>query len=293
MGFTKPPNQAYDKILFVNNCQGYPWSWPDNVPCKEVALEGKPVGLQIRQSEYKDKVSEKLHLLLQDDEFTYCVRCGLETVFSRGLLLSLRVCLSQQADCPIIISPKVSERDARVIFCNLWANNQRVKIEWDKDINLYDLAQELSKKYFPSVSFEQDKEDVSDVISQLKRFTFTPEEVAEIKAASGVPVVPAVEQLKQYVENHPFSETSVPVTVDGEVDFQTLLAKNDADLKYLGFSSQDARQLLIDKYGKRSRHLLTNEELIDFVAHVKGLTQEKMRTQLFDKSHPIPDDCPF
>ena len=283
MGFTKPPNQAYDKILFVNNCQGYPWSWPDNVPCKEVALEGKPIGLQIRQSEYKDKVSEKLHLLLQDDECTYCIRCGLETVFSRGLLLSLRVCLSQQADCPIIISPKVSERDDRVIFCNLWANKQRIKIDWDKDINLYDLAKELSKKYFPGVSFEQDKEDVSDIMSQIKRFAFTPEEVAEIKAASGVSIVPAVEPLKKYIENHPFSETSVPVT--GEVDFQTLVAKNDADLKYLGLSSQEARQMLIDKYGKRSRHLLTNEELIDFVGYVDSLGQKK--------SSQVPDDCPF
>ena len=249
MGFTKPPNQAYDKILFVNNCQGYPWSWVNNEPCKEVALEGKVVGLQIRQSEYKDKVSEKLHLLIKDDEFTYCIRCGLETVFSRGLLLSLRVCLSQQADCQIIISPKVSERDARVIFCNLWANKQRIKIDWDKDCNLYSLAQELSRKYFPDLPLE--KED----------------------------------------HEEPISETSVPAT--GEVDFQTLLAKNDADLKYLGLSPQEARQMLIDKYGKRSRHLLTNEELIDFVAHVKGLTQKKMRSQLFDKSHPIPDDCPF
>lgn len=249
MGFTKPPNQAYDKILFVNNCQGYPWSWLDNVPCKEPALEGKVVGLQIRRSEYKDKVSEKLHLLIKDDEFTYCIRNGLETVFSRGLLLSLRVCLSQQADCQIIISPKVSDRDSRVIFCNLWANKQRIKIDWDKDINLYSLAQELSRKYFPDLPLE--KED----------------------------------------HEEPISETSVPAT--GEVDFQTLLAKNDADLKYLGLSSQEARQMLIDKYGKRSRHLLTNEELIDFVAHVKGLTQKKMRSQLFDKSHPIPDDCPF
>lgn len=241
MGFVKPPNQAYDKILFVNNCQGYPWSWLDNVPCKEVALEGKVVGLQIRQSEYKDKVSEKLHLLLRDDEFTYCVRCGLETVFSRGLLLSLRVCLSQQADCQIIISPKVSERDSRVIFCNLWANNQRVEIDWDKDINLYSLAQDLSKKYFPGVSLE--KED----------------------------------------QKEPISEISVPVT--GEVDFQTLLAKNDADIKYLGLSPQEARQMLIDKYGKRSRHLLTNEELIDFVSYVDSLVQKK--------SSQVPDDCPF
>lgn len=245
MGFVKPPNQVYDKILFINNCQGYPWSWPDNIPCEEMALEGKPIGLQIRLSEYKDKVSEKLHLLLKDDEFTYCVRCGLETVFSRGLLLGLRACLSPQADCQIIISPKISERDTRVIFCNLWANSQRVKIDWDKDINLYSLAQDLSKNYFSSVSFE--KED----------------------------------------NEEPFSETSVPVT--GEVDFQTLLSRNDADIKYLGLSLQEARQMLIDKYGKRSRHLLTNEELIDFVSYVDSLIQEKS----FASPLQVPNDCPF
>lgn len=286
MGFVKPPNQSYDKILFINNCQGYPWSWPDNIPCKEMALEGKPVGLQIRQSEYKDKVSEKLHLLLKDDEFTYCIRCGLETVFSRGLLLGLRACLSQQTDCQIIISPKISERDSRVIFCNLWANNQRVKIEWDKDIELYYLAQDLSK-YFPSVSFEQDKEDVSDIISQIKQFTFTPEEIAEIKAASSLPIAPVVEPLKKYAENRLFSETSVPVT--GEIDFQTLLSRNDADIKYLGLSANESRQMLIDKYGKRSRHLLTNEELIDFVSYVDSLIQEKS----FAAPIEVPDDCPF
>ena len=254
MGFTKPPNQSYDKILFVNNCQGYPWSWPDNVPCKEVALEGKVVGLQIRQSEYKDKVSEKLHLLIKDDEFTYCVRCGLETVFSRGLLLSLRDCLSQQADCQIIISPKVSERDSRVVFCNLWANKQRIKIDWDKDINLYSLAQDLSKKYFPDLPLE--KEDHEE--------TF------------GIPIVPAVEKLKEYVENQP------PPKV---VDYQTLIAKNSADLTFLGINQEQARTILQNRYNKRSRQLLTNDELQDFVEFVGGLAEKK--------SSQVPDDCPF
>lgn len=277
MGFTKPPNQAYDKILFVNNCQGYPWSWPDNVPCKEVALEGKVVGLQIRQSEYKDKVSEKLHLLLQDDEFTYCVRCGLETVFSRGLLLSLRACLSQQADCPIIISPKVSERDARVIFCSLWANNQRVKIDWDKDINLYSLAQELSGKYFPSVSLG--KEDHEE--------TF------------GIPIVPAVEQLKEYVENQPSPKVEevteikagfglqmyYPEPPPKVVDYQTLIVKNSADLTFLGINQEQARTILQDRYNKRSRQLLTDDELQDFVRFVGGLVEKK--------NAQIPDDCSF
>ena len=254
MGFTKPPNQAYDKILFVNNCQGYPWSWPDNVPCKEVALEGKVVGLQIRHSEYKDKVSEKLHLLLQDDEFTYCIRCGLETVFSRGLLLSLRACLSQQADCQIIISPKVSERDSRVIFCNLWSNQQRIKIDWDKDINLYSLAQDLSKKYFPDLPLE--KEDHEE--------TF------------GIPIVPAVEQLKEYVENQPLPKV---------VDYQTLVAKNSADLTFLGINQEQARAILQNRYNKRSRQLLTDNELQDFVGFVGGLVEKK--------SSQISDDCPF
>lgn len=242
MGFVKPPNQAYDKILFVNNCQGYPWSWPDNVPCKEVALEGKPVGLQTRESEYKDKVSQKLHFLLKDDNCTYCVRCGLETVFSRGLLLSLRACLSQQADCQIIISPKVSERDSRVIFCNLWVNNQRVKIEWDKDINLYSLAQDLSKQYFPTLSFEQDSE---------------PEEVTEIKASVGIPT--------------------------GEVDFKTLMAQNTADIKFLGLTDEQARNMLVIRYNKRSRQLLSDDELLDFVSYVDGLVKAKREK----------DDCSF
>lgn len=244
MGFVKPPNQAYDKILFVNNCYGYPWSWPDNVPCREVALEGKVVGLQIRQSKYKDEVSEKLHLLLQDDEFTYCIRCGLNTVFSRGLLLSLQACLSQQADCQIIISPKISDRDSRVIFCNLWANNQRVKTSWDKDVALYYLAQDLSKKYFPGVSFEQDSE---------------PEEVTEIKASVGIPT--------------------------GEVDFKALMTQNTADIKFLGLTDEQARNMLVIRYNKRSRQLLSDEELLDFVAYVKGLAQKKW--------NPNSDDCPF
>lgn len=271
MGFVKPPNQAYDKILFVNNCQGYPWSWPDNVPCKEVALEGKAVGLQIRQSEYKNEVSQKLHFLLKDEEFTYCVRCGLKTVFSRGLLLSLRACLSQQADCQIIISPKVSERDSHVIFCNLWANGQRVKIEWDKDINLYSLAWALAETYFLAVPFEKEDgeesfevpivpaEDNSEIISRIKnkKLTFSPEEVAEIKAASGIPT--------------------------GEVDFKTLMAQNTADIKFLGLTDEQARNMLVIRYNKRSRQLLSDEELLDFVNYVNGLVKAKREK----------DDCPF
>lgn len=242
MGFTKPPNQLYDKLLFINNCQGHPWSCPDNIPCQESALEGVPIGLMLRQSQYKDTVSEKLLFFLKDEEHTYCIRCGLETNFSRGLLLGLQVCLAQQADSPIIVAPKISERDEKVIFCNLFANKQRVKVEWNKDISLYSLAKDLAEKYFPAMPFEKGEEPV------------------EIKEEF-IPVA------------HP----------TGEVDFKTLIAQNSADIKFLGVTDEQARNMLVVRYGKRSRQLLSDGELLDFIAYIDGLVKAKREK----------DDCPF
>ena len=225
MGFTKPPNQLYDKLLFINNCQGHPWSWPDNIPCQESALEGIPIGLMLRQSQYKETVSEKLLFFLKDEEHTYCIRCGLETNFSRGLLLGLQVCLAQQADCPVIVAPKISERDEKVIFCNLFANKQRVKVEWDKDISLYALAKSLAEKYFPAMPFEKGEEPV------------------EIK------------------------EETIPIAHStGEVDFKSLIAQNNADIKFLGITDEQARNMLSVRYSKRSRQTLSDGELLDLLA---------------------------
>lgn len=248
MGFTKPPNQLYDKLLFINNCQGYPWSWPDNIPCQEAALEGKPIGLMLRQSRYKDDVSDKLLFLLKDEDFTYCIRCGLETNFSRGLLLGLQVCLAKQADRSVIVVPKLSDRDQKVIFCNLWADKHPVKIEWNKEISLYSLAKSLAEKYFPNIPFERDEADTSS----------------------------SVHEDSAKVESHSDS---------GEVDFQSLLAQNNADLKALGIDTQKARQMLQNRYGngKTSRTLLTDEELIDFVLFCSQLKSPTL----------VDEDCPF
>jgi hypothetical protein len=249
MGFTKPPGQLYDKLLFINNCQGYPWSWPDNIPCQEAALEGKPIGLMLRTSKYKEDVSEKLLFLLKDEDFTYCIRCGLETNFSRGLLLGLQTCLATQANCSIIVAPKLSERDQKVIFCNLWADNHRVKVEWNKEISLHSLARSLAEKYFPNIPFE--KRDEADTSSSVH------EDSAKVEADSG----------------------------SGEVDYQSLLNQNNADLNFLGIDTEKARQLLVSRYGKKSRSLLTDEELIDFVLYCNKL---KSPTRTL-----VDDDCPF
>jgi hypothetical protein len=274
MGFTKPPGQLYDKLLFINNCQSYPWSWPDNIPCQEAALEGKPIGLMVRTSKYKEDVSEKLLFLLKDEDFTYCIRCGLETNFSRGLLLGLQACLATQADCSIIVAPKLSERDQKVIFCNLWADNQRVKVEWNKEISLYSLAKSLAEKYFPNIPFE--KRDEADTSSSVH------EDSAKVEADSGSGIFLPISSVP--LRRHQRIEVEAD-SGSGEVDYQSLLNQNNGDLKFLGIDTEKARQMLVSRYGKKSRSLLSDQELIDFVVYC---------SQLKSPSNVLVDeDCPF
>jgi hypothetical protein len=239
MGFVKAPGSYWDKILFVNNCQGYPWSWPENQPCKESAIEGTPKGLMVREAEYKGEVVEKLHFLLADEDgTTYCLRVGLDTVFSRGLLLGLKVALADKADRPIIVVPQVSEREEKVIFCNLYAAGQKVRYEWDCNIDCLSLALSLAVKYFPDIPFQKDKE----------------------------------------------GDSGIKPSSTGEVSLADLKAKNDADLKRLGIPQPEAVNLLLTRYGKKSRLLLSDSELLDFVAYVDELVKNSASQK---------DDIPF
>jgi hypothetical protein len=185
-----------------------------------------------------------LLFLLQDTEANeiYCLRFGLETVFSRGLLLGLRACLkSPETPCKLIISPKISERDSKVIFCNLWADGQRVKAEWDKDVGLYSLARTLAEKFFPQLPFTSGKDD----------------------------------------SNHEVTEVSkAPDSSTGEVSFESLMAKNNADLKFLGITPDQGKEILLSRYGKKSRQLLSDEELLDFVGYIDTLVRDKTQKDI-------------
>jgi hypothetical protein len=56
-----------------------------------------------------------------------------------------------------------------------------------------------------------------------------------------------------------------------EEGFHRLIRLTDQQQKRLGWSSQQAREFLLTMYGKRSRHLLTNEEMLDFYDYLKTL----------------------
>jgi hypothetical protein len=43
------------------------------------------------------------------------------------------------------------------------------------------------------------------------------------------------------------------------------------ELKRLGWTSEQGRNYLLQTYGKRSRQLLSDEELLEFVQHLENL----------------------
>jgi hypothetical protein len=72
-------------------------------------------------------------------------------------------------------------------------------------------------------------------------------------------------------------EDTSPVTPpDTPVDFSDIIARTNVELKRLGWTTQQGKDYLLQTYGKRSRQLLSDGELLDFLHHLEA--------------QPTPDD---
>jgi len=54
------------------------------------------------------------------------------------------------------------------------------------------------------------------------------------------------------------------------IDFSDIIARTNVELKRLGWTNQQGRDYLLQTYGKRSRQLLTDGELLDFLHHLES-----------------------
>ncbi|NEO33272.1 MAG: hypothetical protein F6K36_23165 [Symploca sp. SIO3C6] len=58
---------------------------------------------------------------------------------------------------------------------------------------------------------------------------------------------------------------------DIPIDFSDIIARTSVELKRLGWTNQQGRDYLLQTYGKRSRQLLTDQELLDFLRNLESL----------------------
>jgi hypothetical protein len=54
------------------------------------------------------------------------------------------------------------------------------------------------------------------------------------------------------------------------MDFSEIITQSDVELKRLGWTSEQGRNYLIETYGKRSRQLLSDEELLEFLHYLQS-----------------------
>lgn len=109
----------------------------------------------------------------------------------------------------------------------------------------------------------------------------TPHWTTETTNPAPLPEVPVTSQRKKksqaetntkppIVEPVEFSEVIAnPPTVE-PIDFSEVIARTNVELKRLGWTNQQGRDYLVQTYGKRSRQLLTDDELLDFLQHLES-----------------------
>lgn len=86
------------------------------------------------------------------------------------------------------------------------------------------------------------------------------------KVSSAPPETP-VNSYQQELE--PETTSGVSSTA-APIDFSDVIARTNVELKRLGWTNQQGRDYLVQTYGKRSRQLLTDDELLDFLKHLES-----------------------
>lgn len=69
----------------------------------------------------------------------------------------------------------------------------------------------------------------------------------------------------------PDSYQTASFDLNETVDFTQVIDQTTIELKRLGWTQEQGRKYLLETYGKKSRHLLDDHELIEFLNHLQSL----------------------
>ena len=66
-------------------------------------------------------------------------------------------------------------------------------------------------------------------------------------------------------------EGSMKQTEEEVLDFSEIIARSNVELKRLKWTTEQGREYLVKTYGKRSRQVLSDDELLEFLRYLEGL----------------------
>lgn len=149
LGLCDPPEAIYIYVGHKEiNGETYLWYQYDVEgealhPIKQRGLTGYLSELRITVKEFKGKENTKLDVVVQADQL-YVIRSGLETNFSKTLLLALS-CVTD-FNQPLTVAVVAGEEN--VVFARLYdaLSKQRLKTEWNANAHWLDLVSQLQQQ---------------------------------------------------------------------------------------------------------------------------------------------------
>lgn len=228
LGFGAVPRPQY---IFVSREADHCWYMltedAQHIPIFDKALTGVITEIEVNKIvETRFGTVRKNDLYISADK-PYIIRSGIDSFFSKSLLLCLNALNNKQLCNPLTIA--VSPGDSNVVFCKIYdpVTYHSVGVSWDghKEIDWQALGQKVSIKINGVHNLNQSQPRISTN-------TITP----EIR--------------------------------------DNFIAQTDTYLAQLNWSPDQGREYLQQKYGKRSRLLLTDTELLEFIDYLeRELTQ--------------------
>jgi hypothetical protein len=100
-----------------------------------------------------------------------------------------------------------------------------------------------------------------------------PEELppvdSELQLDFATPELPLAVDLEPESSEPAMASAGATELPAGPMDFSEIIARSNLELKRLGWTSDQGRNYLLQTYGKRSRQLLSDEQLIEFLAYLE------------------------
>ena len=117
-----------------------------------------------------------------------------------------------------------------------------------------------------------DSTEVADGLSFTNQFDSTEVETGIEMTAKVSPLPQQDTPMTAYTPNHEVEpDTSGVASTTSPIDFSDIIARTNVELKRLGWTNSQGRDYLVQTYGKRSRQLLKDDELLDFLQHLESV----------------------
>jgi len=120
LGFGPAPRRRTLYAARKEDCLWYFWNFQkeEHIPIEHDSITGYIAGIGSDVNEYKGKKKEKL-LLNIDADRPYCIKCGLDTTFAHGLLLTLSNLTEDQIRRPLTIAVEAGD-DEKVLLSRVY-----------------------------------------------------------------------------------------------------------------------------------------------------------------------------